>query len=111
MNLSLASADASGLLLTTPEPPIAFNLSSAHTPVFANQPLTLTSNVSEAFAAATTKAIHLGELQYGAKSLLPKIHQKEVPALIEESMMITKSPEGFYVFNNITLKVRVRTVC
>ena len=50
-------------------------------------------------ASKTLTAIHLNELQYGAKS-------QHKPETSPGPMMITKSGEGYYVFNNITLKVR-----
>lgn len=49
--------------------------------------------------------LNRAELNYGtAQSLLLKSHLKGASP---ESMMITKSAEGYYVFNNITLKVSV----
>lgn len=52
--------------------------------------------------ASTFAAITSSQLHYGTKNLLPKSHLKEASL---ESMMITKSEEGYYVVNNITLKV------
>lgn len=48
-------------------------------------------------------AIKQSELHYGINGFLPKLHQKEAKSFV--SMMITKSDQGYYVFNNITLKV------
>lgn len=50
--------------------------------------------------------IRHSELQYGDNKF-PKLHQKEAKSFV--SMMITKSDSGYYVFNNITLKVETST--
>lgn len=64
-------------------------------------PITATS-----FPAANqiATAIEKSELYYGTNNFLPKPHQKEAKSFV--SMMVTKSDSGFYVFNNVTLKVR-----
>lgn len=54
-------------------------------------------------ASQIIAAIKGSELHYGTNDFPPKLHQKEAKSFV--SMMITKSDSGFYVFNNITLKV------
>lgn len=53
---------------------------------------------------STSSDSSLNELIYGSpsQSLLLKNHRKDAS---HESMMISKSVDGYYVFNNITLKV------
>lgn len=75
-----------------------------------SQPISLANQSASAnFSSAAAKivnAIHLNELQYGAKGLLTlKKHANDTEI---EPIMITKSAEGYYVFNNITLKVSSR---
>lgn len=52
-------------------------------------------------------SIQLFQLQqYDAKNLLLKHHKHNEELSDLDSMMISKSAEGYYIFNNITLKVR-----
>lgn len=69
-------------------------------------------NNSSAFASKLQSAnaniqLHFGDLppQYGAHSLLLKNHKHQDQETDFESRMISKTSEGYYVFDNITLKV------
>lgn len=63
-----------------------------------------------ALTTSAPLAIQFNHLpQYGAKSHMLKHRNHNEQLSDPDSMMISKSDEGYYVFNNITLKVRLKS--
>lgn len=105
MNTTLASAG--NLLLLPDVQQLLLGISNSSTLNNETSALAHHLNYTPATFLTTRNEVHSNTLQLGPKSLaVPKIHHDEAGslALHQQETLLTKSPDGFYVFNNLTLK-------